>query len=63
MSGRTARLTLAVALAALAIASPARAVDFYELQIYYVDTTPQYHLMTELHSSSVTTLTGVLAGS
>jgi hypothetical protein len=52
---------LALAIAVLAIASPARALDFYELQLYYVDTVPQYHLLTELHSSSVTTSTGRLA--
>lgn len=52
---------LALAIMALGIASPASAVDFYELQIYYVDTVPQYQLMTELHSNSVTTSTGVLA--
>jgi hypothetical protein len=61
-SGR-AGLALAAALLTLAIARPARAVDFYELQIYYVDTVPQYHLMAELHSSSVTTATGHLAHS
>jgi hypothetical protein len=61
MVSRVVGLTLAIAIAALAIAGPARAVDFYELQIYYVDTVPQYHLSTELHSSSVTTSTGTLA--
>ncbi len=41
----------------------ARAIDFYELQIYYVDTVPQYQLMTELHSMWMPTATGELAHS
>ncbi len=36
----------------------ARAIDFYEIQIYAVDTTPQGHLEAELHSNTVTTATG-----
>ncbi len=61
MCSRIARLALAIAIVVLTIASPARAIDFYELQLYYVDTVPQYHLMAELHSNSVTTSTGALA--
>jgi len=37
------------------------AIDFYEIQIYTVDTTPPYHLTLELHSNTVTTATGQLA--
>jgi hypothetical protein len=39
----------------------ALAIDFYEIQIYTVDTTPKGHLTLELHSNSVTTATGQLA--
>ncbi len=60
---RFVRMAAAAGLAILAVAGPARAVDFYELQIYYVDTVPQYQLMTELHSIWVPTSTGELAKS
>jgi hypothetical protein len=36
----------------------ARAIDFYEIQIYPTDTTPQRALELELHSNTVTTATG-----
>ena len=39
----------------------AGATDFYELQIYTVDTTPWEHWWLELHSSYVTSATGQLA--
>ncbi len=39
----------------------AGATDFYELQIYAVDTTPWEHWWLELHSSYVTSATGQLA--
>jgi hypothetical protein len=42
----------------LAPVRPAQAIDFYEIQIYGVDTTPKNHLTLELHSNSVTTATG-----
>jgi hypothetical protein len=42
-------------------ATPAMAIDFYEIQIYGTDTTPQNALELELHSNSVTTATGVEA--
>src|SRR5579859_1258921 len=43
------------------IASPARAIDLYEIQIYSTETTPQRALELELHSNSVTTATGAQA--
>ena len=45
----------------LVCAANARAIDFYEIQIYTVDTTPKHQLELELHSNSVTTATGQLA--
>lgn len=42
-------------------ARPASAIDFYEIQIYETETTPQGHFELELHSNSVTTATGTLA--
>lgn len=41
----------------------ARAIDFYEIQIYDTDTAPVGHLTLELHSNSATTATGGLAKS
>jgi hypothetical protein len=41
----------------------ARAIDFYEIQIYDTDTAPVGHLTLELHSNSATTATGELAKS
>src|SRR5450631_2335424 len=41
----------------------ARAIDFYEIQIYDTDTAPMGHLELELHSNSVTTATGEQAKS
>lgn len=53
------------AVAALVLASAialcpgeSRATDFYELQIYTVDTTPQGHWMLELHSANINSATG-----
>jgi hypothetical protein len=37
------------------------AIDFYEIQIYSVDTAPRGHLTLELHSNTVTTATGQAA--
>ncbi|MDB5107731.1 MAG: hypothetical protein JWM69_672 [Candidatus Binatus sp.] len=42
----------------LAVFSNARAIDFYEIQIYPVETDPVGHLQLELHSNTVTTATG-----
>ena len=39
----------------------ARAIDFYEIQIYDTDTAPVGNLELELHSNSVTTATGAQA--
>jgi hypothetical protein len=52
---------IAAALAALAIlaaADSALAIDFYEIQIYPSETAEHYHLDLELHSNSTTTATG-----
>lgn len=52
----------AIVLALIAILrSSASAIDFYEIQVYPVETTEQYHLQLELHSNSVTTATGKAA--
>ncbi|MGH7905372.1 MAG: hypothetical protein ACREP6_01970, partial [Candidatus Binataceae bacterium] len=45
-------------MALIAFAGTADATDFYELQIYYVQTTPRHHVELELHSSSITSGTG-----
>src|SRR5271166_3615420 len=57
------RIALALALWVLWLlfASSASAIDFYEIQIYTVETAPQYHLTLELHSNTITTATGQLA--
>src|ERR1700684_1019556 len=47
--------------ASLVISREARAIDFYEIQIYDTDTAPVGHMELELHSNSVTTATGVQA--
>jgi len=49
-----------MACAALVLGWPrlARAIDFYEIQIYEVDTAPLDRVTLELHSNSVTTATG-----
>ncbi|HZP45509.1 MAG TPA: hypothetical protein VFB15_07655 [Candidatus Binataceae bacterium] len=56
-----ARIAPLVALLLLLDAARARAIDFYEIQIYTVDTVLLDHLELELHSNSVTTATGQLA--
>jgi hypothetical protein len=48
-------------MAILCLCDRARAVDFYEIQIYTTDTTPKNTLEIELHSNSVTTATGTEA--
>ena len=45
----------------IALRSPARAIDFYEIQIYDTHTAPPQHLTLELHSNTVNTATGVEA--
>jgi hypothetical protein len=47
-----------LALAIVAAAGNAFAIDFYEIQIYPTETDPQYHLDLELHSNSTTTAVG-----
>jgi hypothetical protein len=42
----------------LTLSAPARAIDFYEIQIYTTETTPPAHLQLELHSNTVSTATG-----
>jgi len=49
--------------AALVYARDARAIDFYEIQIYDTDTVPVGHLTLELHSNNATTATGERAKS
>jgi hypothetical protein len=52
------------ALACLVLIAPAgraHAIDFYEIQVYPVETAPMGHLTLELHSNSVTTATGPAA--
>jgi hypothetical protein len=51
-------LGVAVVLLLLARARPARAIDFYEIQIYEVKTAPYHRLTLELHSNTTTTATG-----
>src|SRR5579871_5730981 len=48
----------AVAVAMVAIAGNALAIDFYEIQIYPTETDSQYHLDLELHSNSTVTSAG-----
>lgn len=55
---RSTVASMLLALAIVALAGRADAIDFYEIQIYPVETTPQNHLQLELHSNSVTTATG-----
>ena len=52
---------LALVAAILLRARPAWAIDFYEIQIYETETTPQGRFELELHSNTVTTATGTLA--
>ncbi len=51
-------LYLCGVLATLLCARPAFAIDFYEIQIYPVETAPLDHLDLELHSNTVSTATG-----
>ncbi|MGO9267422.1 MAG: hypothetical protein ACLQBA_21510 [Candidatus Binataceae bacterium] len=58
--GSNSRLALAsgIIAAAILIAPRAFAIDFYEIQIYDTETTPQNALELELHSNTVTTASG-----
>lgn len=51
---------MALACVAIALIWPvrARAIDFYEIEIYQVETAPDRHLTLELHSNSTTAATG-----
>jgi hypothetical protein len=58
----TFALILLVGLACILwLEGSALAIDFYEIQIYPTETTPERVLQLELHSNSVTTATGKLA--
>jgi hypothetical protein len=54
-------LAIALVLAMVAGTQPARAIDFYEIQIYQVETAPYQRLTLELHSNTTTTATGLWA--
>jgi hypothetical protein len=60
VTGRSAAAVLALSLWILSALSPgaAHAIDFYEIQIYTVDTAPKGQLVLELHSNTVSTATG-----
>lgn len=58
---RFARVILLGVFWLLFCAANAHAIDFYEIEIYTVETTPQNQLELELHSNNVTTATGQLA--
>jgi hypothetical protein len=51
-------MCLCGALTTLLCARPVFAIDFYEIQIYPVETAPLDHLDLELHSNTVSTATG-----
>src|SRR5260370_17130001 len=60
----TFTLILPVALVCILwLEGSAFAIDFYEIQIYPTETTPERVLQLELHSNTVTTATGQLAHS
>jgi hypothetical protein len=58
---RRLTMTIAAVTWVIASASRAQAIDFYEIQIYDIYTTPPWHLTLELHSNTVNTATGVAA--
>jgi hypothetical protein len=49
---------VSAALGSVAWATPALAIDYYEIQIYGTDTAPLHQLVLELHSNTVSTATG-----
>ena len=55
---RAALATLGAAMLLLVGMCRAWATDFYELQIYTVETAPQGHLLVEVHSNDLTSATG-----
>jgi hypothetical protein len=55
---RPGTIAIALALLLLARVRPARAIDFYEIQVYEVETAPFHRLTLELHSNTTTTATG-----
>jgi hypothetical protein len=57
-SGRLAALSIAIILLSFATPPPAAGIDFYEIQIYPTETTPQGHFQLELHSNTVSSATG-----
>ena len=61
ISFRILAWSVLVMTAILTDARPARAIDFYEIQIYPVETAPVGHLQLELHSNTVSTATGAAA--
>ncbi len=54
-------ITFGVLALTIVLARRALAIDFYEIQIYPVQTAPLHRLTLELHSNSVTTASGSLA--
>jgi hypothetical protein len=58
---RTLALIVAALIGVLARAPCARAIDFYEIEIYDTETTAPGHLQLELHSNTVNTATGAQA--
>jgi len=57
-------LPLSVCIVGLLVcARPSDAIDFYEIEIYDMDTTPAGHLQLELYSKMTSTATGQLAKS
>ena len=56
-------MVIGIAVALVFVREEARAIDFYEIQIYDTDTVPVGHLTLELHSNSVTTATDEVAKS
>lgn len=59
--GKASLIVPFLALSLLTGSGSAQAIDFYEIQIYTSETTPEGHLTLELHSNSVTTATGAEA--
>jgi len=59
-AGKAIRVFL-FALVLLATGGRAQAIDFYEIQVYSIETAPQGHLTLELHSNTVSTAAGEAA--
>ncbi|HYB92422.1 MAG TPA: hypothetical protein VEC38_15400 [Candidatus Binataceae bacterium] len=56
-AGKAIRVFLLL-LAMLAVPGPADAIDFYEIEVYSIETAAPGHLTLELHSNTVSTATG-----